>query len=188
MRGGWSRSLAHVHLHLRHLQSSVPAGMSEGGRGRVDRSTHGAHSQGRPGRRCVTLREALHQGHVTVSQCHQTCHPPQCHQTWPHPCPSHGVLLLCALPLPSRPPSHARMLCDVYFYRSRDAGGQDQDPRGSASSCGWQQHDTTFTSPNLPLTAFWVCLLVPFSLSAHVCTHSSARARQRKALHSPCSL
>lgn len=81
--GGWSRSLAHVHLHLRHLQSSVPAGMSEGGRGRVDRSTHGTHSQGRPGRRCVTLREALHQGHVTVSQCHQTCHPPQCHQTWP---------------------------------------------------------------------------------------------------------
>lgn len=52
--GGWSRSPAHVPLHLRHLQSCVPAGLSEGGRGRVDSSTH---SQGRPGRRCVTLHQ-----------------------------------------------------------------------------------------------------------------------------------
>lgn len=88
---GWSRSPAHVHLHLRHLQSSVPAGMAEGGRGRVDRSTLSTHSQGQ---RCVTLREALHQGHVTVSRCHQTCHPPQRHQTCPLPQPW-GLFALC---------------------------------------------------------------------------------------------
>lgn len=92
--GGWSRSPAHVHSYLCHLQSSVPAGMSEGGQGRVDRSTHGSHSQGRQGRRCVTLREALHQGHVTVSQCHQTRHPPRCHQPWPPPQPR-GPFALC---------------------------------------------------------------------------------------------
>lgn len=42
--GGWSRSPAHMHLHLRHSQGCVPAGLSEGGRGRVDSSTHGTHS------------------------------------------------------------------------------------------------------------------------------------------------
>lgn len=120
---GWSRSPAHVPLHLRHLQHYVPAGLSEGGRGRVNSSTHG---QGRPGRRCVTLCEP-HQGHVTVSQCHQTCHPPHCHRTC-HPPQCHqtcslpqpwGPFLLCALPLPLRP---RWMLCGVYFYCSRWAG------------------------------------------------------------------
>lgn len=126
---------AHVRLHLRHLQNYLPAGMVEGGRGRVDRSVPGARSQGRPGRRCVTLRAAFHRGHVTMS------HPPQCHQTWLLSQPQ-GTFALC-LPIATT----ATPGCCVMsgFTLPRDAGGQDRDPRGSVGCCGWQQRATVFT-------------------------------------------
>lgn len=137
--GGWGNRAgpppAHVRLHLRHLQNYLPAGMVEGGRGRVDRSVPGARSQGRPERRCVTLRAAFHRGHVTMS------HPPQCHQTWLLSQPQ-GTFALC-LPIATT----ATPGCCVMsgFTLPRDAGGQDRDPRGSVGCCGWQQRATVFT-------------------------------------------
>ena len=134
---------AHVCLHLRHLQSSLPAGMSEGGRGRVDRSVHRACSQGRPCWRCVTLHAALHWGQVTLS------HPPQCHQTWLLPQPQ-GTFAPCPPVATAAVPG-----CCVMsgFTPPRGAGRQDRDPGDSVR--GGQQFATVFAPPkNLPLLVF----------------------------------
>lgn len=54
--------------------------------------------------------------------------------------------------------------------------GRTRTPGVLQAGCGWQQYDTTFTSPNLPVTAFWVCLLMPFSLCAHTAVPGLANA------------
>lgn len=87
-RRGWSSDpRSHVFAFMPLTKLSSPAGMSEGGWGRVNRSSH---SQGRPGWRCVTLRVAHHWGHVTMSHSHQR------HQMWTLPQPQ-GTFALCPL-------------------------------------------------------------------------------------------
>lgn len=178
-RGGcdWSKTPpphTQMRLHLRHSQSSVPTAMSEGGRGCVDSSVHGARSQGRLGCRCVTLRVALHWGHVTASRS-----PPDL---------AAAPSLLRAHPLPPEPPDRAGMLRDVCCYTSKGCWWAGPGPPGLerlAAVCHRLRPPQVFSRQHFG----FACCRNSVLLSVNSCvTLQSVRAHQRRALHSPCLL
>lgn len=169
---------AHVRLHLRHLQSSLPAGLLEGGRGRVDRIVPGAGSQGRLGCCCVTLRAAL-RGHVTVS------HSPQYHQPRLLPLAA-GHLCSNARSLPAQPPDRAGMLRGVWLCTSEGCWQAGPRPR-ALERLLWLAAACRCLSPPKPSIGSILRLLAGETtpLLLHPCV---AQGHQPRALPSPCLL